>query len=184
MSAPTPRLALCCSHRLLLVLVGATEGPMMAVMGGSGGPWCRLQFAPPVSPSAPKTLCSSAPNQAYHRHCGSLSHAGTDYDTRDGTCVRDYIHVMDLGACCAVLCVLWSPCVTGGWGHGTAATSSAVGCIFIHHLFLPPLRPAHLCSLCFACAPCARRGPRGGCEEGADRHHAALRPLQPRHRHR
>jgi UDP-glucose 4-epimerase len=30
---------------------------------------------------------------------------GTDYDTRDGTCVRDYIHVMDLaeGACSVLL---------------------------------------------------------------------------------
>ncbi len=28
----------------------------------------------------------------------ALPPAGTDYDTRDGTCVRDYIHVMDLGA--------------------------------------------------------------------------------------
>lgn len=30
-------------------------------------------------------------------HRPVLNVYGTDYDTRDGTCVRDYIHVMDLG---------------------------------------------------------------------------------------
>lgn len=29
---------------------------------------------------------------------GKLKVFGTDYDTRDGTCIRDYIHVMDLAA--------------------------------------------------------------------------------------
>jgi UDP-glucose 4-epimerase len=32
-------------------------------------------------------------------HRPVLNVYGTDYDTRDGTCVRDYIHVMDLGGC-------------------------------------------------------------------------------------
>ena len=30
-------------------------------------------------------------------HRPVLAVYGTDYDTRDGTCVRDYIHVVDLG---------------------------------------------------------------------------------------
>ena len=41
-------------------------------------------------------------------HRPVLAVYGTDYDTRDGTCVRDYIHVVDLGGCgCG--------CVQGGW---------------------------------------------------------------------
>ena len=41
-------------------------------------------------------------------HRPVLNVYGTDYDTRDGTCVRDYIHVQDLGG--------WGP---GGWGPGS-----------------------------------------------------------------
>ena len=52
---------------------------------------------------------------------------GTDYDTRDGTCVRDYIHVMDLGEghVAAVKKVLATPdirCVPYNLGTGTGTT--------------------------------------------------------------
>lgn len=55
-----------------------------------------------------------------------LSIFGHDYPTRDGTCIRDYIHVMDLGEAhiAAVDKVLTEPgygCkpVNIGTGHGT-----------------------------------------------------------------
>ena len=34
--------------------------------------------------------------ESYHKIRGTFSVTGDDHDTRDGTCVRDYIHVMDL----------------------------------------------------------------------------------------
>jgi UDP-glucose 4-epimerase len=37
-------------------------------------------------------------------HRPVLNVYGTDYDTRDGTCVRDYIHVTDLGRCRGEVC--------------------------------------------------------------------------------
>ena len=36
--------------------------------------------------------------QAAHGTRASISVFGTDYDTQDGTCVRDYVHVTDLAA--------------------------------------------------------------------------------------
>jgi UDP-glucose 4-epimerase len=49
---------------------------------------------------------------------------GRDYDTRDGTCVRDYIHVLDLAdAHHRALLHLWDGSAGGAWnlgtGHGT-----------------------------------------------------------------
>jgi UDP-glucose 4-epimerase len=36
--------------------------------------------------------------RSLQQECGSISVFGSDYDTEDGTCVRDYIHVNDLGS--------------------------------------------------------------------------------------
>ncbi len=50
---------------------------------------------------------------------GEVTVFGTDYDTRDGTCIRDYIHVTDL--CAAHLCALdrlESASVTYNLGNG------------------------------------------------------------------
>ncbi len=45
---------------------------------------------------------------------------GRDYDTRDGTCVRDYIHVQDLAdAHHRALLHLWDGSVGGAWNLGT-----------------------------------------------------------------
>ncbi|KAI3436791.1 hypothetical protein D9Q98_006202 [Chlorella vulgaris] len=60
-------------------------------------------------------------------HRPVLNVYGTDYDTRDGTCVRDYIHVTDLGEghVSAVKKVLQTPdirCVPYNLGTGTGTT--------------------------------------------------------------
>ncbi|KAL4424969.1 hypothetical protein ABPG77_002854 [Micractinium sp. CCAP 211/92] len=60
-------------------------------------------------------------------HRPVLNVYGTDYDTRDGTCVRDYIHVMDLGEghVAAVKKVLEDKslrCVPYNLGTGTGTT--------------------------------------------------------------
>ncbi len=55
------------------------------VAGGSK-PGYDLSY---MSSLIPKTLCSVRDN-------GKLYINGNDYDTKDGTCVRDYIHILDL----------------------------------------------------------------------------------------
>ncbi|PSC71614.1 UDP-glucose 4-epimerase [Micractinium conductrix] len=60
-------------------------------------------------------------------HRPVLAVYGTDYDTRDGTCVRDYIHVMDLGeghvaAVKKVLTDTTLRCVPYNLGTGTGTT--------------------------------------------------------------
>lgn len=52
---------------------------------------CTLGQATPAATHLIKIACEVA--------CGQRDHAaifGTDYDTPDGTCIRDYIHIMDL----------------------------------------------------------------------------------------
>ena len=50
---------------------------------------------------------------------------GTDYDTRDGTCVRDYIHVMDLAAAhLRALDHLAGGGASGAWNLGTGRGQS------------------------------------------------------------
>lgn len=62
--------------------------------------------------------------QAAHGTRPSISVFGTDYDTQDGTCVRDYVHVTDLAA--AHVAAL-TRCKPGAWqaynlgaGHGAS----------------------------------------------------------------
>ena len=51
---------------------------------------------------------------------------GRDYDTPDGTCIRDYIHVLDL---CQRICARWTGCsVTGRARHSMWATATGSRC--------------------------------------------------------
>ena len=56
-------------------------------------PEARSGQATPRATHLIKTACAAALNQR-----ASLDVFGTDYATRDGTCIRDYIHVSDLAA--------------------------------------------------------------------------------------
>ncbi len=52
---------------------------------------------------------------------------GTDYDTRDGTCVRDYIHVLDLAdAHHRALVHLWDGSQGGAWNLGTGTGTTVL----------------------------------------------------------
>lgn len=52
---------------------------------------------------------------------------GRDYDTPDGTCIRDYIHVMDLAeAHHAALEALWAGSPGGTWNLGTGSGASVL----------------------------------------------------------
>ena len=73
---------LCCAHhRLLLRTLAAGRIGEHQVMLNNLMPWVQAVAL---------------------GHQKVLNVYGSDYDTRDGTCVRDYIHVMDLaegGSC-------------------------------------------------------------------------------------
>jgi len=53
---------------------------------------------------------------------GSLTVHGDDYDTRDGTCIRDYVHVADLcDAHLLALLRLWDGAASGAYNLGNGA---------------------------------------------------------------
>jgi UDP-glucose 4-epimerase len=56
-------------------------------------PAARSGQATPRATHLIKTACEVVTGKR-----ASISVFGTDYDTRDGTCIRDYIHVSDLAA--------------------------------------------------------------------------------------
>jgi UDP-glucose 4-epimerase len=75
----------CCGHGLKAILLRYFN-PVGADMSGLNGE---------LSPDAPNNLMPIIMETASGKR-KEMSVYGTDYDTRDGSCIRDYIHVTDI----------------------------------------------------------------------------------------
>lgn len=75
----------CCGHGLKAILLRYFN-PVGADMSGLNGE---------MSPDAPNNLMPIIMETASGKR-KEMSVYGTDYDTRDGSCIRDYIHVTDI----------------------------------------------------------------------------------------